>query len=435
MLSYLLWGHWPYYTGASHPDDMLTARLRTLTPDAPLLMQDLELLSQGLEGRSRNPVSVLVDALQLPSADLGADLPPLLSWRRGGPPLDHVVLGVGVPGGVWQRTDGSVLTLSLAAWMALPGLPLREGPARGHRSQAAAVAHYYRDYVQRLGLAPAFRNHTRVTDVRPLPQPRGGRPLWRVEARGDDGAAPTPTVFATPNVVLATGANDRPNRLGALGEAQNAHWVFHDLASFEKTLDQLDERAAPVLVVGAGLSAADAIIAARFRSLAIVHVFRRRSPSLEKQLPENMYPEYHKVQQMMGDGGGGYPCYRALPRHAVLGFAEAARGRRTVTLQAPDGKVVRLRVAAAAVLIGARPDLSFLRLPGGGMLGADPALPVDCRANPVAVDPLTHEAKHAPQGLYALGPLAGDNFVRFILGGAVAVAAHLLKDSGASNRE
>lgn len=51
----------------------------------------------------------------------------------------------------------------------------------------------------------------------------------------------------------------------------------------------------PVLVVGAGLSAADAIIAVRGRNVPVIHVFRSKSPELNKQLPENLYPEYHKV--------------------------------------------------------------------------------------------------------------------------------------------
>ena len=56
-----------------------------------------------------------------------------------------------------------------------------------------------------------------------------------------------------------------------------------------------EPRCDPVLIVGAGLSAADAVLAARFRSLPIIHVFRKKAGALGKQLPENMYPEYHKV--------------------------------------------------------------------------------------------------------------------------------------------
>jgi hypothetical protein len=56
-----------------------------------------------------------------------------------------------------------------------------------------------------------------------------------------------------------------------------------------------EPRCDPVLIVGAGLSAADAVLAARFRSLPIIHVFRKKAGTLGQELPENMYPEYHKV--------------------------------------------------------------------------------------------------------------------------------------------
>ena len=58
---------------------------------------------QGLEGRSNNPVSLLLDALQKPEADLGLELPSLLEWRQVEEgKVDHVVLGRGKPGGIWQ---------------------------------------------------------------------------------------------------------------------------------------------------------------------------------------------------------------------------------------------------------------------------------------------------------------------------------------------
>jgi hypothetical protein len=58
---------------------------------------------QGLEGRSNNPVSLLMDTLNHPCADLGLELPSLLDWH-GHPEcqVDHIVLGKGLPGGSWQ---------------------------------------------------------------------------------------------------------------------------------------------------------------------------------------------------------------------------------------------------------------------------------------------------------------------------------------------
>lgn len=58
-------------------------------------------------------------------------------------------------------------------------------------------------------------------------------------------------------------------------------------------------------------------------------------------------------------------------------------------------------------------------------LGEDPTKPVDCKNNPIAVNKYTYQVSKYSHNLYALGPLAGDNFVRFIPGGALAITAAL----------
>lgn len=58
-------------------------------------------------------------------------------------------------------------------------------------------------------------------------------------------------------------------------------------------------------------------------------------------------------------------------------------------------------------------------------LGVYPTKPIDCRNNPIAIDKVSHSVLNAPKGMYALGPLAGDNFIRFIPGGALAVVSHI----------
>lgn len=131
----------------------------------------------------------------------------------------------------------------------------------------------------------------------------------------------------------------------------------------------------PVLVIGSGLSAADAIMAARFRGIPVLHVFRDSSNEWNKSnderirtiydklqgLPSSMYPEYHKVYEMMADGGTNYPLYKALPGYTLLEFTangidfiDAAFERpSTITLADPDGCVHAFRVSAVAILIGA----------------------------------------------------------------------------------
>ena len=66
-----------------------------------------------------------------------------------------------------------------------------------------------------------------------------------------------------------------------------------------------------------------------------------------------------------------------------------------------------------AVCIGSHPDLSFLppEMKLDCNLGIIPGVPVDCKSNPVAIDTASHECIREP-GLFALGPVAGENFVR-----------------------
>lgn len=59
--------------------------------------------------------------------------------------------------------------------------------------------------------------------------------------------------------------------------------------------------------------------------------------------------------------------------------------------------------------------------------GENPKKPIDCKNNPISVDKYTNQVLTASEGLYALGPLIGDNFVRFIPGGALAITAALHK--------
>ncbi|XP_022235453.1 oxidative stress-induced growth inhibitor 2-like [Limulus polyphemus] len=88
---------------------------------------DLQHLSEGLEGRSKNPVSVLFDALLRPEADFGLDFPSVVRWEHHPEQkIGHVVLGKGPAGGSWQKMETSTLTISQGSWMELPGLTIKE---------------------------------------------------------------------------------------------------------------------------------------------------------------------------------------------------------------------------------------------------------------------------------------------------------------------
>lgn len=77
-------------------------------------------------------------------------------------------------------------------------------------------------------------------------------------------------------------------------------------------------------------------------------------------------------------------------------------------------------------ILGYKPDLSYLEGSGVG-LGKLADKLIDSKSNPIEIDDFTYEVTKAPtKGLYALGPLTGNNFVRFVLGGALGILAHIL---------
>lgn len=247
------------------------------------------------------------------------------------------------------------------------------------------------------------------------------RPLFEVTGYRTMEGGQEPFKYLARNVVLATGQADTPNRLGVAGE--ELPFVLHSLPELEAaiTAGKVDAHSAPVLVVGAGLSSADAVISVQGHGLPVCHVFRKSvdDPQLIfAKLPKNLYPEYHAVHAMMagghseGEQDGG--AYRAWAETEVVRITEDHR----VVIKGPSASTT-LQVSYVVVLIGACPNLSFLTTPE---LGRMPGQAID-RNNPIDIEVFSHQSVNVP-GLFALGPLAGDNFVRFIQGGALAIASH-----------
>lgn len=475
-LSYLLSGYTPYLSPeAWHPNPLLHSKLGE-QPHLSLLEQNLEYLCEGLEGRSSNPVAVLFDSLLLPDSDFGLDYTSPLAWRyEPERAIPHLVLGKGPPGGAWHAMEGSMLTLSLANWMELPGLKLKDWlrdkrrNVRNDRATPAEIASYYQHYVSQMSLEQNFACGTTVTSVTRQPGNQDGSPpCWRVkglqrregEVLGDGSSVSEEVPFSVlaHNVVLATGTHDIPARLGVEGES--LPFVCHSFWELEAAISrgELDQTSDPVLVVGAGLTAADAVLAAHHLNTPVYHAFRRSvtDPGLIfNQLPKVLYPEYHKVHQMMtqqqhradsppqeqaqnlhhlsttssfspsstspSSSSSSYPGYLSFPRHRVVAF----RPDRKCVLESDSGQQTVVQVSKALVLIGAHPNLSFLA-DNGRLLGVKPKETITCRRNPIEVDPFTNKVVAAEgPGMYAMGPLVGENFVRFLKGGALAIASDL----------
>uniref|UniRef100_A0AAZ3QA09 Oxidative stress induced growth inhibitor family member 2 n=1 Tax=Oncorhynchus tshawytscha TaxID=74940 RepID=A0AAZ3QA09_ONCTS len=443
-------GYKPYLDpSAVHPNPVLYRKLQE-TRHLPITEQDLEYLSEGLEGRSGNPVAVLFDTLLHPNADFGYEFPPVLQWRRDKQQhLPHLVLGRATPGGAWHVMEGSMLTISLGIWMELPGINYRDLTNNGmerdrergvtnDRATPEEISSYYRNYVKLMGLKQNFVDNTYVTSVQKLF--RGG--LWEVRGyQRVQGDTHVPFCLFSENVVLATGASDSPAQLGVEGE--ELPFVFHNISALGLAVSRkkLGPNSDPVLIVGAGLSAADAVLCACNNNISVLHAFRKHvdDPGLIfKQLPKTLYPEYHKVYHMMHSqthatpnmpqpttnnmaASGGpvlFPDYTSFPEHCVESFQPDMK----CVLQG-NNSLKAFKISMALVLIGTHPNLFFLK-GQGQYLGLDPTKPISCKQNPVDVHPYTFECTKDP-GLFAMGPLVGDNFVRFLKGGALGIASCL----------
>ena len=253
--------------------------------------------------------------------------------------------------------------------------------------------------------------------------------------------------YRTPHVVLATGTYDIPNRLGVAGES--SPMVVHSLPALERYLSAGDlDLSTPLCVVGAGLSAADAILMALESGIPVVHVFRcgpRDSNLIFRRLPSSIYPEYQRVAQLMR-GEVEDELYRPYPRHKVVEIGDSMVLLKPVqsptsayspnplrpTSPSPDlcdPSITTLDVSLTVVMIGSRPNLSYL-LGEGRNLGVVPKWPIDSKHNPMDVDPFSYQSTHEP-GLFSMGPLVGDNFVRFGIGGALGIVNHLSQSKAA----
>jgi NADPH-dependent glutamate synthase beta subunit-like oxidoreductase len=87
-----------------------------------------------------------------------------------------------------------------------------------------------------------------------------------------------PFLIACNKVVLANGGSDLVNRLGVKGENKSLPWLKYELPQLESAIydikDDEKSKVKPVLIIGAGLSAADAILACLNAGLEVIHVFR-----------------------------------------------------------------------------------------------------------------------------------------------------------------
>ncbi|CAH1640848.1 unnamed protein product [Spodoptera littoralis] len=381
VTSFMLAGNVPYLKEIPDDlpiDEMLRARLSNIPRGQSLYETDLLELAEGLEGRSQNPIPLLMDNLLRPCADMGIQADPLIEWKYDvEKQIDHIVLGRGPPGGSWHTFPPSVRTLSPAAWLSLPP----HAPTGTARLSARAVAKYCRRYVHACKLQKFFRSGVTVTSVTRIPQsdtPRCHNTHCPLNAQfcvqGFDSASCRPLRYVCARVVVAAGGGARPR---TLSRAVAAH-SLHALATFERALHALRNTAvdgAPprVLVVGSGVSAADGVWLAQQGGLHAAHLHRAPADALAR-LDPSAYPDYCQVYRMMCDGpSGNHKNYTPYPHHTIVDVTPldtrhtddiddyALCPKRVKLLDLNTNEITEIQVYVIGVFIGSKPDLFFLQ--------------------------------------------------------------------------
>ncbi|KAJ5114283.1 hypothetical protein NUU61_000042 [Penicillium alfredii] len=440
ILSFILHGHVPFYSHEPpHPDHLLDAKLRA-TPD--LLNADVESLTAHFAASRLSystqalPVNVLLDTLVRPSVDV--DEPGSVSnieWRlEPKKVVPHLVFGKpSHPGGQWTEdpwgANWDIQTLSYAAMLSLPGysFPDHHRKTTGQdlppftRPTRREIADYLRVYPQAVHIDESFRCAEELNGI----------------SRTADGFYIRSHDLHCKRLVLAS---------GIFSEILAPESVLQPVLQTQPTPD------IPLLVIGSGFSAADAIISAP-RDQKIFHVFKwapENRPSPLRGCHQQAYPEYAGVYRLMkravlaaeAAAKNERPKYRRAASTPYLESrnwdavyegvsnveitnVELYDGLPTVSFRRDDGSTFSRSVRGLVYAAGRRGTLGYL----------DPELRSEVLGHSDEDDATvsgqtlrakaTEDLEVAP-GVHIVGSLTGDSLVRFAYGGCVSTAGRLI---------
>ncbi|ORY77775.1 hypothetical protein BCR37DRAFT_394862 [Protomyces lactucae-debilis] len=475
-ISFLLHGNVPFYnkTGTTpHPDSILHAKLsrpefkgqplyKALDSSLDTLVEHFE--AAGYYSQDAWPANVLLDALLWPNASLGAgDVPSTLSFEYNAAyARDHIVLGSAIEaGGQWAEdaTHGqeapfgyggnsgdTARTLSYAEQLSLPGYSFAQWhletqgcafPAY-ERPRRPLVSAYYAAYPHFVGLCSAIYNGTRITAVERLPEDTSKRIRYRVQ--GIDGRGVAFEVTCR-HVVLACGLYSSLIEPPAL---LSPYTRWPSPVDSESSEDETSLQRGPLLVIGSGFSAADAVIENMERR-PIIHVYKWDTATYTSPLKHchrSSYPEYANIYKRMKLGAkqssGAFPGdkqYQAFADVAIIDVHDTAfdgkhaRQRLQVTVRHRDGTESCVAVSEMVVLTGRRTSLEFL--------GPKALQQLDIHEKDGWMEKVGLRAHIRPQGaalvvledMLCIGSITGDSLIKFSYGAVVGAAMRIISDT------
>uniref|UniRef100_A0A915PBR7 Uncharacterized protein n=1 Tax=Meloidogyne floridensis TaxID=298350 RepID=A0A915PBR7_9BILA len=234
--------------------------------------------------------------------------------------VPHIVLGDTQIGGSWTGFEDEIKAVSISNWMDLPGYSLAEDfledpSLNNQRPTAKTFRNYLTAYCNVMGILKNFRPNTKFDS--------------------------------------------------------NSTSIVYDLNSLKNCISNNSLKNHPVIIVGDGISAADAVICALERNCQVLHLIRRNDRQLKNimisRLSPLVYPEYVRVYQLMS---------------------------------------------------GQRIEENYTKL-------------TETTIRRVAIDNLeqfssTNYSSSNDSSLFAIGAMIGDHFVRYLVGGALCTAQALI---------
>ncbi|KAJ5578780.1 uncharacterized protein N7459_007744 [Penicillium hispanicum] len=448
ILSYILHGHIPFYSSTPpHPDPLLDAKLKA-SPN--LLTADVDALTAHFAASRLSystqalPVNVLLDTLVRPSIDVDeSSSTSNIEWRSvPEQAVSHLVFGQSSqPGGQWTDepcgASWDIQTLSYAAMLSLPGYSFADYHQKitGQelppftRPTRREIADYFRAYPAAVGIHNVFRCGNELTGI----------------SRTANGFYIRSHNLYCKRLVLASGIFTE---------------VLPPVPVLRPLLQTKSTSSVPLLVIGSGFSAADAVISAS-PNQKILHVFKwapQDRPSPLRSCHQQAYPEYAGVYRLMKKaaltvgsvGKHQRPKYRRGTSTAFLESrnweevyegvsnveitdVELQNNLALVTFCRTDGSTFTRSVGGLIYAAGRRGTLAYL----DDELRYEVLGPHDPKGPVVSGQTLRAKAienlEVAP-GVYIIGSLTGDSLVRFAHGGCVYTARHLIGDQD-SQRE
>jgi hypothetical protein len=415
-LSAFLSGTVPIYNGNPHPNPAIQQHLR---PNANLFEADLSWYEEECADRITPGIGAYADLYDtlvrpqpfLPAGERGTTC---LKFAKEAPlkqfSVPHIVLGEGPIGGSWATYDEDMVTLSRANWMDLPGFSTAQwlgGEPLVDRLPSGVIRRYFQAYAKKMGIRKNFKTNAKVTNITKSTAISGSNWQVRYEHNGE-----VHYVYAK-NVVLACGRSQH-RLLEVEGELTERNIVY-DVKQLKSLLSTSDGGYHPstsyaqhsaenrgVVVVGDGISAADAVIHCLSEGIPVCHVFRRTEKQLRTttlaRLSPLVYPEYANLFRLMM-GLESNPIYQRMPSTCV----KSIQADSVVELATPDGEILK-PFSCLAVCVGLRSEM--------------PMLDEKCEF-------LSNYQCATDPTLFAVGSLGGDHFVRYLVGGCLHVAKTL----------